>query len=84
MLDRLPGRLSGGESSVALPSSPADRPELLLLDEPLASLDIPRKRELLPCCCAGDFIITDALRQPLLDEIPQHFWPIACWCWRPV
>jgi molybdate transport system ATP-binding protein len=77
-MERRVASLSGGERQrVALARALMSHPDVLLLDEPMAAIDLPRRRRILDVLLR----IRDGLRVPLIyvAHSPEEVLRIADW-----
>jgi molybdate transport system ATP-binding protein len=78
LMTRRVGSLSGGERQrVAMARALYSRPEVLLLDEPLAAVDLPRRRRIVDALLG----IRDQLGVPLIyvTHLPEEALAVADW-----
>jgi molybdate transport system ATP-binding protein len=78
LMDRRVGSLSGGERQrVAMARALYSGPEVLLLDEPLAAVDLPRRRRIVDALLR----IRDELSVPLIyvTHLPEEALAVADW-----
>jgi molybdate transport system ATP-binding protein len=78
LMDRRVASLSGGERQrVAMARALYSRPDVLLLDEPLAAVDLPRRRRIVDALLG----IRDELSVPLIyvTHLPEEALSVADW-----
>lgn len=78
LMDRAVGSLSGGERQrVAMARALYSGPDVLLLDEPLAAVDLPRRRRIVEALLG----IRDELSVPLVyvTHLPEEALTVADW-----
>jgi molybdate transport system ATP-binding protein len=78
LMDRRVAALSGGERQrVAMARALYSRPDVLLLDEPLAAVDLPRRRRIVDALIG----IRDELSVPLIyvTHLPEEALTVADW-----
>ena len=78
LMDRRVGSLSGGERQrVAMARALYSGPDVLLLDEPLAAVDLPRRRRIVDALLG----IRDELSVPLIyvTHLPEEALAVADW-----
>jgi molybdate transport system ATP-binding protein len=78
LMDRRVGSLSGGERQrVAMGRALYSGPEVLLLDEPLAAVDLPRRRRIVDALIG----VRDELSVPLVyvTHLPEEALTVADW-----
>ena len=78
LMDRRVGSLSGGERQrVAMARALYSGPDVLLLDEPLAAVDLPRRRRIVDALLG----IRDELSVPLIyvTHLPEEALTVADW-----